>query len=93
MPKRKLSGEVRATHQLIFPAQKIYEMWQSKTNKIIPPECVIYLTSALEYIAYEILDMAGNVTVFRGDSEINDTDIRHAINADDDLQRLAFGIN
>lgn len=78
-----------AVCELLFPVRHISKrMKKNHIASTTSQKATIFMTAVLEYLAAELLDIAGEVAKLREKTLIKPSHIRHAISQDEELNTL-----
>lgn len=91
--KRSMSVSKSVKAGLQFPVGRVTRfMKHGRYSKRLASGAPVYLTAVLEYLAVEVLELAGDVAVNNKKQRINPRHLLLAVRNDDELRRLLQGI-
>ena len=90
-PKKKSMSKSQKAG-LTFPVARVNKYMKGNSGlKRVGGTSAIYMTAVIEYVAAEILELAGNKTKAASRKTINHEDLLAAIRLDSDLAKLLAG--
>tara|TARA_B100001057_G_scaffold498043_1_gene603904 strand:- start:2190 stop:2561 length:372 start_codon:yes stop_codon:yes gene_type:complete len=90
-PKKKSMSKSQKAG-LTFPVSRVNKYMKGNSGlKRVGGSSPIYMTAVIEYVAAEILELAGNKTKAASRKTINHEDLLAAIRLDSDLAKLLAG--
>ena len=88
---KRVSRSKRAGLQ--FPVGKIHRLLRTgRYSKQVGPGAAVYLGAVMEYLAAEILELAGNAARDNKKTRINPRHLQLAIRNDEELNKLLAGV-